>query len=55
MMAGVFGVRAGREHAMALAPDGTLVTGCVDKGSKGVLQLWNLDIQGPADGTATTA
>ena len=52
LMAGVFGVRAGREHAMALAPDGTLVTGCVDKGSKGVLQLWSLDVAPAAAGTA---
>mmetsp|Transcript_2934 Transcript_2934/g.8957 ORF Transcript_2934/g.8957 Transcript_2934/m.8957 type:complete len:308 (+) Transcript_2934:1399-2322(+) len=28
--AAVCGARAGREHAMALAPDGGLVTGCVD-------------------------
>ena len=36
---------------MTLAPDGTLVTGCVDKASKGILQLWNLDVTGLAAGT----
>ena len=51
LAATVFGVRAGREHAMTLAPDGTLVTGCVDKASKGILQLWNLDVTGLAAGT----
>lgn len=54
VMASVFGVRAGREHAMTLANDGTLVTGCVDKSSKGILQLWNLDIQDPTTGTSTS-
>ncbi|KAH8076385.1 hypothetical protein JL721_384 [Aureococcus anophagefferens] len=55
LMGGVFGVRAGREHAMAVAPDGTLVTGCVDKSSRGILQLWNLEVPDAAAGTGSTA
>lgn len=39
-----FGVRAGREHAMAVAPDGRVVTGSVDKDTKGVLQVWRADL-----------
>ena len=54
LMGGVFGVRAGREHAMAVAPDGTLVTGCVDKSSRGILQLWNLEVPDAAAGTGST-
>jgi hypothetical protein len=42
--ASLFGSAAGREHAMCLGPDGRLVTGCVHKSSKGLLQLWNLDV-----------
>jgi len=44
-MAYVFGYRAGREHALAVAPCGTaVVTGCVHKSSKGILQVWGLTI-----------
>jgi len=43
--ANIFGMRAGREHAMCLAPDGSLVTGCVHKTSKGILQVWNLQVK----------
>ncbi|KAJ1458946.1 hypothetical protein M885DRAFT_512024 [Pelagophyceae sp. CCMP2097] len=45
----MFGMRAGREHALALLNDGTLVTGAVDKTTKGVLQLWSLDVIGHED------
>ena len=47
--ASLFGSAAGREHAMCLGPDGHLVTGCVHKGSKGLLQLWNLDVAADSD------
>lgn len=38
----VFGARVGREHAMAVGPDGLVVTGAVDKTTKGVLQVWDI-------------
>ena len=47
--ASLFGSAAGREHAMCLGPDGHLVTGCVHKSSKGLLQLWNLDVAADSD------
>ena len=34
---------------MCLGPDGHLVTGCVHKSSKGLLQLWNLDVAADSD------
>lgn len=40
-----FGVRAGREHAMAVSPDGRcVVTGSVDASTKGVVQVWNTEL-----------
>lgn len=49
-MAYVFGYRAGREHALAVCPDGEhIVTGCVHKSSKGILQVWGLEVAPPGE------
>jgi len=50
-VAAAFGVRAGREHAMAVSPDGTVLTGSVDKSTKGVLQLWDAQLLFNDDGS----
>lgn len=42
--ASIFGARAGREHAMAISPEGKVVTGSVDNSTKGILQVWQLDL-----------
>ena len=47
--ASLFGSSADREHAMCVGPGGHLVTGSVCKSSKGVLQLWTIDVASTSD------
>lgn len=42
--ANIFGARAGREHAMTISSEGRVVTGSVDNSTKGILQVWQLDL-----------